>query len=358
MHSSNFKRPFQISGIQQIGIGVENADQAFQWYKRVFGMDVVVFKDKAMASLMTCYTGGEVHERYAILAMNLQGGGGFEIWQYMSRKPKGQLNKRSPQDLGILWVKIRSARPKEAFIHMKNEGVQFLTGMLTNSEGKYHFFVKDPYENIFEVIEDDYVFDSCKSFTGGVLGVGIGVSNIEMSQSFYNRLLGYDKVLSEETGRWKGLGEEFEEAVAVQRVVLTHSQNRAGAFAKLLGPTQIELICHPEISGRPMFENRYWGDLGFIHVCFDITGMKELESLCESIKHPLTVNSNNSFDMGEAAGQFAYNEDCDGTLIEYVETHKVPILKSLGWYLNLKNRNPEKPLPNWMVKSLRFSRVK
>jgi hypothetical protein len=62
--------------------------------------------------------------------------------------------------------------------------------------------------------------------------------------------------------------------------------------------------------------------------------------------------------MGEAAGHFAYNEDPDGTLIEYVETHKVPIAKKYGLYLNLKKRNPEKPLPNWVVKCLRFGRVK
>ncbi len=62
--------------------------------------------------------------------------------------------------------------------------------------------------------------------------------------------------------------------------------------------------------------------------------------------------------MGEAAGHFAYIEDPDGTLIEFVETHKVPIIKKLGWYLDLKKRNPNKALPGWMIKSLRFSRVK
>ena len=33
--------------------------------------------------------------------------------------------------------------------------------------------------------------------------------------------------------------------------------------------------------------------------------------------------------MGEAAGHFSYIQDPDGTLIEFVETHKVPILKKL-----------------------------
>ena len=66
----------------------------------------------------------------------------------------------------------------------------------------------------------------------------------------------------------------------------------------------------------------------------------------------------NSFDMGEAAGHFSYIEDPDGTLIEFVETHKVPILKKFGLYLDLRKRDPQQILPDWMVKTLKFSRVK
>jgi len=98
-------------------------------------------------------------------------------------------------------------------------------------------------------------------------------------------------------------------------------------------------------------------------LCYDIRGMDELRIFCESKGFPFTVDSKtshegNSFDMGEAAGHFSYLEDPDGTLIEFVETHKIPILKKLGWYLDLKNRDPHKPLPNWMLKTLRFSRVR
>jgi hypothetical protein len=86
--------------------------------------------------------------------------------------------------------------------------------------------------------------------------------------------------------------------------------------------------------------------------------MAQLRDKCVSLGHPFTVDSSNSFDMGEAAGHFSYIEDPDGTLIEFVETHKVPILKKLGWYLNLKKRNPQKSLPGWMLKSLAFNRIK
>jgi hypothetical protein len=86
--------------------------------------------------------------------------------------------------------------------------------------------------------------------------------------------------------------------------------------------------------------------------------MKALQEKCESAGHPFTVDSSNSFDMGEAAGHFSYIEDPDRTLIEFVETHKIPVLKKIGWYLDLTKRDASKALPDWMLKALRFNRVK
>ncbi len=148
-----------------------------------------------------------------------------------------------------------------------------------------------------------------------------------------------------------------------RRVLLRRTEPFSGAFSKVFGTSEIELI---SVSGRnplKIFEGRYWGDKGFIHLCYDINGMDNLKEYCSSKGFPFTVDSSlshrgNSFDMGEAAGHFSYIEDPDGTLIEFVETHKVPILKKLGWYLDLRKRNPNKSLPNFILKALKFSRVK
>ena len=90
-----------ISGIQQMGIGVKDADQFFDWYKTHFGMDVPVFKERAVAGLMLPYTGGKPQSRYAILALNMQGGGGFEIWQYTERTPQPAAEQAVLGDLGL-----------------------------------------------------------------------------------------------------------------------------------------------------------------------------------------------------------------------------------------------------------------
>ena len=86
--------------------------------------------------------------------------------------------------------------------------------------------------------------------------------------------------------------------------------------------------------------------------------MDSLKKTTENLGYSFSVDSSNSFDMGEAAGRFGYVEDPDGTLIELVETHKVPIFQKLGLYINLKKRNPRKPLPNWIVKAMKIHRRK
>jgi hypothetical protein len=86
--------------------------------------------------------------------------------------------------------------------------------------------------------------------------------------------------------------------------------------------------------------------------------MNLLREECREKGYPFTVDAGDTFDIGEASGAFSYTEDPDGTLIEFVETHKIPILKKLGLYLNLRNRKPEKSLPRWILKAISFNRVK
>ena len=148
-----------------------------------------------------------------------------------------------------------------------------------------------------------------------------------------------------------------------KRAILTHSQSRTGAFSELFGSSEIEIFESQNKEKNKIFEDRFWGDLGFIHLCFDITGMDVLRKQCEDKGFPFTVDSSSaqngaSFDMGEAAGFFSYIEDPDGALVEFVETHKVPIIKKLGFNLNLKTRRASKALPKWMLKAFSFNRVK
>ncbi len=350
-----------ISGIQQIGIGIPDVYKAWGWYRKAFGMDIPVFDAPGTAELMLPYTGKKPQERHAVLAINIQGGGGFEIWQYTSRTPEACKFEIVAGDLGIYIAKMKCRDVQAAYNLLKNSRVNILGTVTKNPAGKEHFYMKDPYGNLFEVEEFDDWFSKTKSLFGGPSGAVVGVSDIEKAKKFYSEILGYDKVIYskedvfEDFAPLAGGGKKF------QRVLLTHSQPRRGAFSRLLGSSTIELIKVFNHTPRKIYEGRYWGDLGFIQICFDVNGMQAIKDECNAKGYPVTVDSNpknDSFDMGEAAGHFVYVEDPDGSLIELVETHKIPILKKIGWYLNLKKRNPEKALPDWMLKTLAFNRVK
>jgi catechol 2,3-dioxygenase-like lactoylglutathione lyase family enzyme len=351
-----------ISGIQQVGVGIPNLQEAWKWYRKYFKMDVAAFDDEGMAEFMLPYTGGKPHARHALLALNMKGGGGFEIWQYKSRTPEPPKFDVLLGDLGIFVLKIKTENIEKTHEFFKSENLN-ISEISKDPSGISHFFVKDPYGNIFQMVKNDKWFLKNKDLTGGAAGVTIGVTNIEKSIRFYSDILGYDKVIYDTQGVHQDFSFLPGGSSSFRRVLLTHSKPRTGAFSKLFGDSHIELVQVLDREPNKIFKDRFWGDIGFIHICFDIAGMEIFSKECEAIGSPFTVDSRkntkgNSFDMGEAAGDFAYIEDPDGTLIELVEAHKIPLIKKIGWNLNLKNKDRSKSLPNWMLKTMSFKRVK
>lgn len=356
------KKPI-ISGIQQIGIGVSEVYEGWKWYRRHFGMDIPMFDEAAEAALMLPYTGGQPRSRHAILALNKQGGGGMEIWQYTSRTPEGPKFEPQLGDLGIYVAKVKSRNVSKTFQFLKQKGANVISDIVTDPSGQEHFFVKDPFGNIFNVVPSDNWFSSSNFSTGGMYGCTIGVSDIDNSLNLYRDVLGYDQVVYDKTGNFDDLKSLPSGEGNFRRILLRHSvEQRKGAFSKMLGTSEIELIQATDRAVNKIFKDRLWGDLGYIHLCFDVNGMADLKKLCASKGFPFTVDScpddTPSFDMGDAAGHFTYIEDPDGTLIEFVETHKIPLMKKFNWFLDLRKRDPEKPLPNWMLKTLALNRVK
>ncbi len=343
-----------ITGIQQVGIGVNDIDEVWPWYRKFFGTDVPVFDDVAQASLMARYTGGDVHSRRAVLALNMNGGGGFEIWQFRSRKPQKRNFELRTGDLGINAVKIKCRDVKKVHTHFRELGEKHISERYQLPNGESTFWTTDPYGNLFQMVNGHSWFQNGSHVTGGVCGALIGVSDIDAVMPLYTDAFGFNNTIYDETGQFPDLDDE----IHFRRVLLRKKQKDEGAFSRLFGHIDIELIQALDREPRQIYANRYWGDPGFIHLCFDVNDMDRLQKNCLDLGYSFTVNSAESFDMGEASGHFSYIEDPDGTLIEFVEAHKLPIIKKWGWFINLKKRKHLKPLPDWMLKTMSFNRVK
>ncbi|GIV27199.1 MAG: hypothetical protein KatS3mg027_1013 [Bacteroidia bacterium] len=348
---------FIITGIQQIGVGVSDVVKAFDFYRKQLGFDIRVFDEAAEANLMLPYTGGKPHQRRAILAINLNGGGGLEIWQYTSRTPQPPAFTPQLGDLGIFVAKIKTFDIQQTHQRLLQSGLR-ISNVLKHSAGFQHFFFQDIFGNHFEVVEQSDFFQKKNFPNGGICGAIIGVSNLEQSIDFYKTILGFDEIVYQSnSGAFDDLS-FFGENKTYKRCLLTRSKLETAGFSALFGKPYIELIEWTNGTPRKIFENRYWGDLGFIHLCFDVRNMQALKKHCEKNNAPFTVDSGEKFAMGDAAGHFAYIEDPDGTLIEFVETKKVPILKKLNWYWKFSPTKIHQPVPKWMIKAFQLNRVK
>ncbi len=78
---------------------------------------------------MLPYTGGKPQKRHAALALNLQGGGGFEIWQYVERTPLSANFEIKLGDIGIYCR--QNQMPQRQIYHdfLKSRGVEMLSGI-------------------------------------------------------------------------------------------------------------------------------------------------------------------------------------------------------------------------------------
>lgn len=347
-----------IYGIQQIGVGVDDAEKGFEWYAKTLGADLCIFDDDNEATFMAKYMGGEPRAKRAILAMNAQGGSGYEIWQHTGRTPLTIEEPVQLGDLGINIAKIKSHNIQKSFDRLKARGVEICTEIHEEHDGAKGFYIKDPWDNILQIKEFDSWLKKSKMDVGGICGATLGVSDIDQSLKLYADILGYDQVIYDETGTFEDLKGLNNGEGKFRRILLTHKKDRTGGFYPLLGDGQIELIQSLDRTPKKLFEGRFWGDVGFIHLCFDIRNMNALVEECKQKDYPFQVLSSEHFDMGDANGHWGYIEDNDGTLVEFVETHKVPLIKKINWSIKLKNRDPHKPLPGFILKAMAITKRK
>lgn len=351
---------YTIHGIQHLGVGVANHDQGWKWYRKFFGMNVPFFNAEAPAPLMDIYTKNKTITKRAAMVMNLKGGCAMEVVSPTSFQATKADVEFQLGDLGIFIGMIKSPDVQASYKFFKENGARLLSGIKKMPNGWETFYVYDLDDNIFQVIPGGEWYTNYNSNTGGTVGCSIGVADIEKAKTLYADVLGYDKVVYDESkvfSDWKfisGGDGQF------RRVLLTQSNPSGGGFTKLSGTTYIELV--QDLSERKplkIYEGRLWGDVGFVHLGFDVRGMKELGVELEKKGFGFTCDTKNVLSMGDATKvHCTYIEDPDGTLIELIEVYKIPIIEKLGINLNVEKRPANKPLPDMMLKALKFARIK
>ena len=349
-----------INGIQHIGVGVPNHEKSWKWYRQNFGMDICFFNGAAEAPLMQIYTKGDVINKRAAMITNLHGGCAMEVVTPLSFNATDGSTKFELGDLGIFCTTIKSVDIQKSFERFSNNGTSVLSKVVSSPIGEKSFYITDPNGLLFQITEAKSWFMKPKKLAmGGPNGAVIGVSDINTSLSLYADILGYDEIVYDETGvfdDWKDIPGGTKK---FRRILLAQTNKPRGGFAKLTGETFIELVQALDYSPKKIYEGRLWGDIGFVHIGFDVRGMNELGKELAEKGFGFTCNTDDALTMGSSTRvHCTYIEDPDGTLIELIEVFKIPIIEKLGIFLNVEKRDPKKPLPDFMLKAMRFSRIK
>jgi len=350
---------YTIHGMQHLGVGVPEHAKAWKWYRKFFGLDMPFFNDEADAELMTIYTNNRIISKRAAMVLNMKGGCAMEVVRPSTFKATHADVDHQLGDLGINVGWVKTPDVQAAFEFFKENGAEVLSAIVTMPNGWKAFHIKDLNGLNFQIVEAKDFYTKSKHVTGGTSGCTVGVSDMEKAMTFYG-VLGYDEVVYDESGAFEDWSTVNGGHGKYRRVLLTQSNPSGGGFSKLLGKTFLELVL--DLSDRKpvkIYEGRQWGDIGFVHLAYDIRNMKALGEKLETIGHGFTCDTKDVLSMGESTRvHCTYTEDPDGTLIELIEVYKIPIIEKLGIYLNVEKRPPSQSYPDLMLKALKFMRVK
>lgn len=351
---------YTVQGIQHLGVGVPQHAEAWAWYRKFFGLDIPFFNAIAPAPLMDIYTNNETITKRAAMVLNLQGGGAMEVVCPTSFQATHAEKDFQLGDLGIFTGIIKSLDVKKAYQFFKENGADLVTDIIQTPNGWDTFYVKDIQGQYFQVIPTKHQFVNNGRVTNGIAGCSIGVSDIDAAKKLYSDILGYDKVVFDSSDVFADWSNLPGGTGKYRRVLLTQANPSGGGFSKLSGETYIELVQDlTERKPNKIYEGRLWGDVGFVHLGFDVRGMKDLGEILDKSGFGFTCDTKDILSMGDSTKvHCTYIEDPDGTLIELIEVYKIPIIEKLGINLNVEKRPASKPLPDIMLKALKFSRVK
>ncbi len=348
----------RINGLQHIGVAVTDMDASLSFYRKFFGLDIPFFDSVQAAPLMDCYTRNHTITKRASMIMNLQGGCAIEVIRPTTFEPSPPKNPVQMGDLGIFITTVKCKDIKKIHACCVKEKAPFVSEIAQDPAGGETFYIKDLDGNIWQYVLGNQWYTTNDHLSGGVVSCSTGVSDIEKAKKLYCTLLGFDKVVYDKTGIFKDWKHLPSGTQNYRRVLLTQSEKQGGGFAKVTGKTYLELVQAMDRKPNFIFEDRIWGDTGFAHIGFDVKGMKALGQDLAYGGYPFTCDSNDALTMGKTKVHCTYIQDDDRTLIEMIEVYKVPIIEKWGVFLNVEKRNPLNPLPDFMLKALRFSRVK
>lgn len=303
----------KTSGVHHVAIGVKNLDTMKSFYREVLGFTEVFAEfDESEQEIMREVTRSSRAVFSGAILLQKAGGILLELIHMSEPVPRPIREDFRYGDIGVAKMTVAASDVRLVYEELK-DGVSFCSQpkvTVLPGWGDYPFVhCKDPEGNLVEVVSTNV---AAEGIFGGVRSIGISVTDLERSISFYRNHLGFDVVKMDIHESFSGLVDEVSGATDTRvRSCLLSVNAKWGAMVELFE------VLRPR--GRSIPFSTHWGDFGYLQVAFscdDIHGMaSEIEAAgMDLLCSPKVMDGG----IPDHPGEFVYAREPDGIPVEFL----------------------------------------
>lgn len=302
----------RISGVHHVAIGVENLEGMKSFYRGLLGFTETFaeFGESEQEIMREVTRSSRAVFSGAILGQKAQGIL-VELIHMSEPAPRTIRDDFRYGDIGVAKMTVVVSDVQVVYEELRGR-IDFCSrprAAVIPGWGDYPFaYCKDPEGNLVELVSTRATE---KGVFQGACSIGISVTDIERSISFYRDILGLEKVV-ENHAAFSGIVDEISggRASRVRSCLLS---------AKGGSRMTIELFEVSQPRGRSIPFAANWGDFGYLQVAFSCDDIRGMASDIEAAGTSLLC-SPKVMDGGipDHPGEFVYARDPDGIPVEFL----------------------------------------
>ncbi|OGN96894.1 MAG: hypothetical protein A2Z77_00415 [Chloroflexi bacterium RBG_13_51_36] len=302
---------YEIAGVHHVAIGVNNMEAMKSYYKDILEFKIQESPD-GPKDIISDITRGVIPVFSA--SMLSQGAGGIVIELIRMNTPAPRAIRRDFRygDIGVNKMTIAVSDVKKVYGELKNNA-NFCSSPKSveiPGWGAYNFvYAKDPEGNLIEFASGGKL--PVKNKFGGVMWIGISVTDLKRSIDFYQKYAGFDTLFIKNHGKFTGSVDEISgsKLTKVRSCILSSSK----------GSGMVELFEVRQPRGRSIPSYTLWGDFGYLQTALMCKNVPEIADYFE--KEGLEFVLQLQRIPGEDAA-FTYVRDPDGIVLEFLSFGK------------------------------------
>jgi catechol 2,3-dioxygenase-like lactoylglutathione lyase family enzyme len=299
---------YEITGVHHIALGVKNLEIMKSFYKDILGFNILeapALPNDIMSGIMR----GVTPEFTVGMLSQDEDGIIIEFIHMITPCPRAIRRDSRYGDIGANKITVAVSDVNDVYRDIKGK-VNFVSGprsVVLPGYGSYNFvYLKDPEGNLIELVSGAKL--PVNNQFRGVRWVGISVTDLERSISFYKKYAGFDTVFVEPHENFSGLVNEVcgSEQTRVRSCILSSSK----------GGGMVELFEVIEPRGRSIPFYTSWGDFGYMHTAMICRNVAEIVDNFE--KEGIEFFIKLQHVPGEKGTSFSYVRDPDGIPLEFL----------------------------------------